>query len=65
MEARPPAPPAQYTPNTAPFQGNTEARDAYQAWPIDPSTMQRHGGPPPMRASAPFDGSSSYKSDFR
>ncbi|KAG2447656.1 hypothetical protein HYH02_007572 [Chlamydomonas schloesseri] len=65
IEPRPPVTGGQYVPNTAPFAGSSEARDAYQPWPIDPSTMQRHGGPPPMRPSAPFDGASTYKQEFK
>ncbi|KAG2491097.1 hypothetical protein HYH03_010541 [Edaphochlamys debaryana] len=65
IEPRPPHQGGQYVPNSAPFQGSTEARDQYVPHPLDPSAYTRRQGPPPMRPSAPFDGSSTYKHEYR
>ncbi len=40
-------------------------RDQYKQHALDPSTLKRHGAPPPMVPSAPFAGHSSYKDEFK
>lgn len=56
--------PNNYELNTAPFEGMSESMDKYRAWAIDP--RNRHGGgPPPMRPSLPFDGSTTHREMFK
>jgi len=56
--------PGNYQLNGARFEGMSETMDKYRAWAVDPSNRHGHG-PPPMRPSLPFDGTTTHREMFK
>ncbi len=54
----------QYQPNSAKFEGTSESMDKFRAWAIDTGN-RRGNGPPPMRPSMPFDGTTTNREMFK